>query len=275
MSEIGYVGEKQDTHTKFHFKEIIMDEHLKKAQAFAEANTFRFQEKELKKRKSRCVDGGYRADQVKDSFARPGADGGYVEALLKVAKDKGVEISGKQGVEVVKKVVESFGRGFNNHTDMHAEHDNHEAHAEHKKIGCGHEAKAVDFAEEYGVNALVMQEAIDAMVTEVENTVLDREHTEDSVLIVHGNEYSLNPWNSDRSEMNFIYDVDVDAEVMNLIWQGITQELPALAGVKLSLFKEAADLQTGITVEKLATSKGKPTFHVRYDRFGKPTVSGS
>lgn len=265
----------RDKQIEMTFKEVIVDR-LDQAQKFAEANAFAVETENVLERNARCVDGGYAQEQVAGSFARAGADGGYVEALLKVAKDNGIELSGEKALSVVKKVIEGFGRKFQNHTDVHAEHHNHDHEGEHSEIGCGHEAKAIQFPEEYGVDPEAMQEVVDLIVdgqVDVDNTVLDREHAENAVLIVHGNKYSLYPWNAEQSEMNFIYDADVDDQVMDAVWNGVQQEISEFASVEAAEFKKASSDQTGVTVEKLATSKGKPVYHVRFNEEGVPTVT--
>lgn len=257
------------------------DQKKEKAIAFVRDNMFKRPEGESNLKKTpRCVDGGYTKEQVTehgDSFARPGADGGYVEALLKVAKDNAIPLSGKEAVDIIATIVDGFGRKFYNHTDTHALHHNHDVAHGDKEIGCGHEAKAVAFASEYGVDATAMQEVINTIVSEqipAVNTVLDREHTEDAVLVVKGSTYSIAPWNGEKTEMNFVYDADIDAEVMGEIWKQVQKD-SRFSGIDFSAFKGAADLQTGVTVEKLATSKGKPTYVVEFSESGEPTLTSA
>lgn len=257
-----------------------MKDIIARAQNHVEKNKFKVdRSKPVTKRKNRCVDGGYTPDQIKGSFARPGADGGYVEAALKVAKDLGIELSGARALQMVSSAIQSFGREFDNHTDVHSVHDNHELHGGPTKIGCGHEQGAVVFADKYGVEATAMQEVIDVLnsdhtPTPVETTVLDREHKEQAVLVVCGDEYSVMPWDAQKENMYFIYDADVDKTVMEAVWKHmVSQQDSPFAKVPFEVFEAAANLQTGVTVDRLATSKGSPTLYVRFDKEGNPTVS--
>ena len=225
---------------------------------------------------AKCVDGRYTPEEESGALARPGADLGYSEALLKIKKDRPeLKLTVPQAFHYVYEFVTSKqNREYCWHTDQHvdpiASHDDHTDHAEGPIVGCGHCAKAVGAADRYGVEA----DDIKQLVTLLRETVtagastptrlvnLGGNHLEQGVLQVMGTVNTVNATDAtDSSKQYFIYDRTRDEKVIAELEKFLIEDkgLALNPGELLA----ALDVQTGVTLDLLA--KGKNVYTVNAD----------
>lgn len=212
----------------------------------------------------KCVDGRYFPDtDDRGRIARPGADFGYVEALLSINHQQDLGLTVEQCFDVVYEAVTESDQQFYMHTDEHANHG-------HGIIGCGHLAKATEpeLAKDYGVLSEQMVQVIQYAGNRQEegarivNVVLEGEHKEKGVLVVTEKDYSVN--SRDDQTMYFVYDKDRDEEFMKSLVAKM--KIPNLT---VEVFKAASNKQLQATLHNLAFEK--PMFQVNKEQ-AKPRV---
>lgn len=222
----------------------------------------------------KCVDGRYSADQGTGMIARPGGDFGYVMALMAVSDEVNLGLRPQECFDKIYSLVTGDGGQFYMHTDHHADPEDNSGHQDHLPlIGCGHIAKASvpDMAKMYGVDPLEIKEVVGYARDEqnagknITMVNLSGEHQEKDVLVVRGENQTLNPHN--EQEMHFLYDQDRDETFM----KGLVGRLQQ-TGVPVTYeqFKAASDRQLNATLQILAG--GKAMYQVNLQDM-KPTVS--
>ncbi|HYD34841.1 MAG TPA: hypothetical protein VD999_02130 [Vitreimonas sp.] len=220
----------------------------------------------------KCVDGRYTTDQDQGAVARPGADAGYSEALLKIKKDRPeLNIGVDQAFQWVYDFAQSQGRQYAWHTDQHVDpiESDHHAAGEGPIVGCGHCAKAVMFADRYGVEAEDIKQLVALLRKSIEDGAahpthlvnLGGDHAEVGVLQVMGTQKTVNSWDADEpSSQFFIYDRTRDEKMVAELEKFIMAQGIALTPGELLA---ALDAQTGVTLDLLA--KGKNVYTVNVD----------
>ena len=216
----------------------------------------------------KCVDGGYTEVQSPGMIARPGADLGYVMALMLVSKELGLGLTSKDCFDIVYDAVIKNGEKFYIHTDQHSDHGR-------GIIGCGHALKSSlpDYSQNYGLNPTEVFEmltyAVEKAKTDnnIENIHLDREHQELGILRIKGTKKTVNPWDKDDNTMFFVYDEERDNDYLRLLTSAIEKK-----EITYENLKNASDKQLLATLRILAL--GKPIFDINLDD-GKKEVSFS
>lgn len=154
-----------------------------------------------------CPDGRYNQEQSRGGTRAFGADFGVAMAIAATLKDNGTYLSAEEIVERYWKAkCQTVGKKtkINYHTDTH----NHGS----DKIGCAHIAKAAD-PQHNGLYGSIAYQEVQALYAsfskhpEAELTVLEGNHEEKAVLLVHGISHSVH--SKDRKgRMYFVADVD-------------------------------------------------------------------
>lgn len=257
-------------------KEAVMDLiYVKeKAQKHIDTNTVRFNRAEgqttkefLLSLRRRCVDGRYTKDQATTSFAFAGADVGIVMALTRASNGT---LTATEAYKVVSRALKRLGTSFFYHTDAHAEHAKAQAQEGTVCFGCGH-AKGACQHPEYGVDstqqaqliALIESGQKDVDMAPLEGVTLEGEHEELGVLVNTSENFTVLPLDEDRNEQFFIYDAKLIQLFLELMWEEMTTDTSVnWSAISKDEFIKSEGIQRDITVEKLATSKGKPTLVV-------------
>lgn len=256
-------------------KEKDMDSKAK-AEKHVIANTVKFDAKEgmtleemILSLGRRCVDGRHTKEQAENSFAFAGADVGLVMALSRASAGK---IDLITSYKAVSRALKRMGTSFFYHTDTHAQHDEHKHDTHSIFFGCGHALKPTDMelAKRYGIDpkqqalliALIKSGKRDEDMAELDETVLDGNHLEEGVLVVDSEKFTVEPM-SEAGQQYFVYDLRLIRAFMKMVWEELKQDATLdLSGISLDNFIEAEGAQRDVTVDELATKKGKPTFKV-------------
>lgn len=160
-----------------------------------------------------CIDGRFNPEQSEGAIRAPGGDFGIIMAFAGALKDEGTFIVPDEIVERYSRAKKKeFGQDvkFDYHCDSH----NHEE----GKIGCGHIAKAADPAYDglYGsLNHSDVKDLFEVFTNHSDSnlTVLEGQHEEKAVLLVHGHEgdediaYSVHSKDI-KGNMFFVADID-------------------------------------------------------------------
>ncbi len=206
----------------------------------------------------RCISGRYNNKETSSGMiARPGADLGYVIAMLGYNYEQKLGMSVQECVDSIYKAIIKIGGNFYLHTDK-----NEDPNAAFS-IGCSHVLNSAieENASRYGVSPQDVQEAVKQLrnnpdnPTEVET--LDGPHDEAGFLIINDKEHTLN--SKDDSQMYFIYDKKRD----DLFMKQLIEELN-MDNVVYEDFQRIATMQLSITLQIIA--KDLPIFEVNlYD----------
>lgn len=202
-------------------------------------------------RKTKCVDGGYRAGEAEGAIAFAGAHVGICMALVKLG------VSPEKSFSVVYDYAKSAGQIFCWHTDTHEGHG--------CVVGCGHFNASIGSAAHYGVESAAMSELLDIVRTaqedrgDMEMIVLDREHAEQAILVITSEGFTVKPWDQEDDVQYFIYD-----KVRHM---ALLEKVAAFAAdrgldVTAEALIAASDEHTNATLGLLGSSKGKQIFTV-------------
>jgi len=215
----------------------------------------------------KCVDGRYLATQSTGMIARPGADCGYVMALLAVNKKKKLGLTPEQCFNAVYKVV-SQTKGFCMHTDHNTDPDNATPKG---LIGCGHIANAAtkEFAKDYDVDSedIKRMVAYSRNISQISKRLkivnLAGEHQERGVLVVESSNYTVNADDPRIGRMYFIYDKARDESFMQSLVEAM--QIPRITSEELyKQMKKESDIQLQATLHNLA--QGLPIYTVSFGR---------
>lgn len=213
--------------------------------------------------KAVCGDGRFTPDQSNGYVRLFGGDEGILMALKGATNKLGIEIS---NAELVARLgaslrdIRKLDHPIGIHTDEHA--------IEEEKIGCGHVAKAISGEAKHtnltpdDVRALRV-EIPDEAVEKQE--ILEGEHKEKAVLMVHGMDWSVNSLDKDTDEMYFVVDKDRSLDLINKVVTGM--------GIKELTFDDVKDQ---FESQMMATAKvlaaGKDIYGVNFDEDGNFTL---
>jgi hypothetical protein len=212
----------------------------------------------------KCIDGRYVVDEHSGMIARPGADFGYVMALLGYNDEQKLGLSVKRCVEAVYKAVTTLDSEFYMHTDIASNPDLA------YPIGCGHITCALnsDIAHTYGLEVDQVQEALQILKNNSEMPVttvtLEGDNKASGVLIVKSQEYTLDSHTEDS--MFFVYDKKRDDLFIKDLIPYL--EIPEIV---YENFQRVATLQLGATLQAMA--KDLPIFEVTIDETGDSFVT--
>ena len=211
--------------------------------------------------KTKCVDGGYKEDEAVGAIAIPGGHLGVSMALLELGFSPedafGLVYDFTLSLQEKSESAETYPYCW--HSDKHEGHHG-------VVVGCGHCNAAIkQGAEHYGVDGAKVQELLNLVRAAQESgenmelVVLDREHTEQAILVVTSADYTVKPWDQTDDVQFFIYDktrhmVLLKELVAFLAQQGRSVDLAALVA--------ASEHQTNSTLGLLGSSKGKPIYTV-------------
>jgi hypothetical protein len=219
----------------------------------------------------RCVDGGYTPEQAQGMTAFAGADLGLSMTLLAIDG-----VLPKQAFEIVHGFLTSRGEVYTWHSDKHTE----ESDSDEPAVGCGHNNASLvpDNEGHFGISSSDSAELLSIVREKTDNglaekVVLDREHTENGLMIIHGSDYTVQPWNPATNQQSFIYDVDRHQQLVRELAEYCRNE-KQLEITDDQLLK-IADTQTNATLGLLGTSRGAPIYDVHFDDEGKPLVSAA
>jgi hypothetical protein len=204
-------------------------------------------------------------------LARPGADFGYVLALLAANREKGLGLSPQACFDAVYEAVTRRGEHFFLHTDQHADPSHGAGDGARPLIGCGHIAGALspEHAAAYGVDpdeVRVLVEHALALARRgraVELVTLVGEHQERGVLVVHGIARTVASF--DGNSMYFAYDPDRDDAFLSELAAAM-----AIAGVTADDLRRQSRRQLDAALRRLAP--GLPVYDVSFSN-GEPVVA--
>lgn len=208
------------------------------------------------KKGRKCVDGRYQHDEYSGMIARPGADFGYVMAMLGYNNEQKLGLTVEDCVKHVYDAIIALDGTFYMHTDTHEDNDLPYS------LGCGHAFKPTnqDLAMTYGLEASEVQQAITLLKNSADMPVtmvmLPGEHKEEGVLIVKNEDYSVH--SQDDEHMYFIYDKKRD----DLFLKELVEKI-AVDELVYENFQRVSTLQLGATLQALA--KGLPIYEVTID----------
>jgi hypothetical protein len=154
-----------------------------------------------------CADGRYEREQSRGGRRVFGADFGIAMAIAAALKDDGTYLSPE---EIVERLWRAKCRVVGERTKLNYHTDSHNRGLD--KIGCGHIAKAAN-PEYDGLYGSITYQEIQALYTsfsrhpEAELTVLEGDHAEKAVLLVHGTSHSVHSRDK-KGRMYFVADVD-------------------------------------------------------------------
>jgi hypothetical protein len=163
-----------------------------------------------------CADGRYNKEQSRGGTRAFGADFGITMAIATTLKDDGTYLSPEEIIERywrAKCQVVGTRVKINYHTDVH----NHGL----DKIGCGHITQATN-PEYDGLYGSITYQEVLALYTsfskhpEAELTVLEGNHEEKAILLVHGTSHSVHSKDK-KGRMYFVADVDRTARFIDRI----------------------------------------------------------
>ncbi len=203
---------------------------------------------------AKCVDGGYRGDESVGAIAIPGAHLGVSMALLDLG------FSPEEAFEFVYKFVTKDGNPFCWHTDTHEGHHG-------VIVGCGHCNAAIGKGERYGVSGKNVQKLLE-LVRKAQNdrenmelVILDREHSEQAILVITSEDYTVKPWDQENEVQFFIYDKVRHLDLLKKFAQFLAEQGKVVAYEDLV---SVSDKQTNATLGLLGSSKGKPIYIVNF-----------
>jgi hypothetical protein len=201
----------------------------------------------------KCFSGRYSQEQNTGMIARPGADFGYIMAMLGYNYEQKLGLSVPDCVKAVYEAVIALDGVFYMHTD-----DTHSSDHPYS-IGCSHafnptnESKAIT----YDIQASDVQEALQLLINNPEMpvtiTTLSGTHTEKGVLIIKSEEYTV--LSQAKGTAYYIYDKKRDDIFIKSLVEKIT-----IGDIVYENFQRIATLQLSATLQ--AEAKGLPIFEV-------------
>jgi hypothetical protein len=201
----------------------------------------------------KCFSGRYNTDQNTGMIARPGADFGYVMAMLGYNYEQKLGFSVQECVKAVYDAIIAIDGTFYMHTD-----DTHTKNSPYS-FGCSHAMNATNesISTTYDIQALDVQEAIrllqDNTDMPISITTLSGNHREEGVLIVKSEEYTVNT--HDDTHRYYIYDKKRDDLFIKTLVENIS-----ISDLVYENFQRVATLQLGATLQ--AEAKGLPIFEI-------------
>ena len=216
------------------------------------------------KKGRKCIDGRYLSeDENSGMIACPGADFGYVMAMLGYNHEQKLGMSVVDCVKRVYDAVISLDDTFYMHTDSHENPD------VVYSIGCGHAFKPTidENANQYGLQAKDVQKTIQMLKTSQEFKVqmvnLPGEHKEEGVLIIKDEEFTVN--SQEGEHMYFVYDKKRD----DIFLKQLVEKL-AMENIVYENFQRVSTMQLSVTLQLLA--KGLPLFEVDFSDPASPEI---
>jgi hypothetical protein len=227
----------------------------------------------------KCIDGRYEPGQASGMVGRPGADLGYVMALLAACHDRGVATTPTAVVDAVWRAVTADGGAFYAHTDDRTGlPDAAETHSG-TVIGCRHVAAAADpahaaryFSPSYRTAADDVRLAVAEVVrlfaagARVHLVTLRGKGSERGVLVVTGTARTVNP--ASPPSAYYVYDQTRDETFVD----DVLAPRLGIDGVTAADIKAAARTQLAASLRAIAPDK--PVFSVDVDTV-EPTVASA
>lgn len=200
----------------------------------------------------KCVDGGYKENEATGAMSFAGGALGLSMMLL------AHKFSPREAFTVVRNFLKNEGIRYGWHTDQHEGHQG-------VLVGCGHCNAAINQSEKYGLDSNAVEQLLNMIRQELENSteiecvVLDREHTEEGILVVTSTNYTVKPWDESLNRQFFIYDQTHHVQLL----QKLASYLEKInITVSFDDLLVSAQNQTNTTLGLLASSKGKPMYSV-------------
>lgn len=212
---------------------------------------------------SACGDGRFTPDQSNGYVRLFGGDEGILMVLRGAANKLGIEIS---NAELVARLgaslrdIRSKDAPIGIHTDEHSLHE--------EKIGCGHVARAISGEAKHenltpeDVRALRVELPEEALENQ---EVLEGDHQEKAVLLVHGLDWSVNSQDAETGEMYFVVDVDRATDLIDKVVDGV-----GISGLTKEEARHQFESQMMATAKVLA--HGKDIYGVNFDEDGNFTL---
>jgi hypothetical protein len=204
----------------------------------------------------KCFSGRYNSPDYSGMISRPGADFGYVMAMLGYNSEQKLGFTVNDCVMAVYNAIKDLDGHFYIHTD-----DTHNDTLPYS-IGCSHAFNPTteSVATTYDLPAQDVQEALlllkNSPDMDITGVTLSGNHDEEGVLIVKSEEFSVNT--QDENHMYYVYDKKRDDLFIKLLVEKIT-----LTDLVYENFQRVATLQLGATLQMEA--KGLPIFEVIID----------
>lgn len=201
----------------------------------------------------KCFSGRYDQTQNTGMIARPGADFGYVMAMLGYNYEQKLGFSVEDCVRAVYNAIKTIDGTFYMHTD-----DSHAKEFPYS-LGCSHAMNASNeaLATTFDIQAVDVQAAIQLLDNNsdmpVSMTTVSGTHNEEGVLIIKSEEYTVNT--HDETHRYYIYDKKRDDLFIKTLVETIT-----LTDLVYENFQRVSTLQLGATLQ--AEAKGLPIFEV-------------
>lgn len=212
----------------------------------------------------KCTSGRYSSnDATSGMIARPGADFGYIMAMLGYNHEQKLGLSVEECVQRIYTAIIQLDNTFYMHTD--STEDPNIPYS----IGCRHVYKATDKenADRYGFKAEDLQQAITLLKTSENYPVtmisLDGAHKEKGVFIINDTEHTVN--SQDDDHMYFVYDKKRD----DLFLKELVQEL-GMKNVIYEDFQRVSTMQLSIALQ--LSAKDLPIFEVNFTDPVHPTI---
>lgn len=205
--------------------------------------------------KAICGDGRFAPEQSRGYIRMFGGDEGLLFAIEGALNKQSIEIKPTELVARLSSALKSVrGEGsiMGVHTDTHAE--------ELGGIGCGHVGKAVkgEARHEYIAPEDVTELHDEVLAGEHEKVVLDGEHVEQAVLLVHGKDWTINSFDKELDQMYFVVDVDRAKDLIQRVVPGL-----GIDDLIPEAVEEEFECQMYETASRLAAGKNifKVEFH--------------
>lgn len=216
----------------------------------------------------KCVDGGYQKGQAEGAMAIPGGHLGISMTLVAMGYEPG------RAFELVKEFATRRGEKYGWHSDAHTEHPHGEEEHQHD-VGCGHCDKAISQAQFYGADGGQIKELLQLVRdagqqpgtgAEMDYVELDRDHTEQGILVVDGLASTVRPWEKDEltDSQFFIYDRVRHQHYLKELVEFLTEKAQADT-IDYDALWATSWKQTQSTLGLLGTSKGAPMYLVNVD----------
>ncbi len=218
----------------------------------------------LAKNGRKCISGRYKPDDENSGMiARPGADFGYVIAMLGYNHEQKLGLTVEDCVKRVYEAVMNLDGSFYLHTDHNTDT------TLPYSIGCRHafQPTIAENANRYGLDAVDVQHAIELCKTNQDMNItmieLSGDHKEKGVFIINDIEHTLN--SQDDEHMYFVYDKKRDDLFMKQLIETMGME-----NVIYEDFQRVSTMQLGVTLQLLA--KDLPLFEVDFSDLASPHV---
>lgn len=233
-------------------------------------------------RLARCVDGRQPKEDGLEPLVRPGADIGLLLMICAANRKFDLAITTDNLIKALVKAIGGY-QNFRLHTDFHATDRDINAVSsvsDDVLMGCGHFKQAVVDPVAYALDEedtrFVTSFVKKALSAGAVCRILEGEHRESAVLVVHGDDWTVaSQWSKDESHIlqAFVYQQTLDEKMRHELVRAMLPYVSRTFDNEKELygyFSHIADMQLQETLKRLA--KGLPIFEAKFFQGGDFTL---